>query len=704
MQENNLLATPVRYIKGVGPKKSEVLAAAGIRTIEDILYYLPSRYEDRSVVTKIRQLRIGEQQSVRGEVVSTGDKIARNGMRVFQLVITDGTGFLHAVWFRQPYLKDMFQAGQKVVLYGRVELYDKIQIVQPEYEIVKEGAPESVHMGRIVPVYPLAGEITQKFLRALAHAAVAKAAHSVIERLPAYLMARERLVDAKFAVHAIHFPVSFEALEKAYRRIVFEEFFMLQLALATRRKDLKTKEEGLSHRLEGDLVGRFDRSLPFELTPGQQKAISDIERDLSSGKPMNRLVEGDVGSGKTVIAARALVLTVQNGFQGVIMAPTEILARQHYIHLSELLMPMGVNVALLVGGIDEASRRELCRAIEEGAVDIVVGTHAVIQETVTFKKLGLAVVDEQHKFGVEQRAILKQKGYSPHIMVMTATPIPRTLALTVYGDLDISVIREMPKGRKPIATYWVDEAKRERVYAFIREELAKGRQAYIVCPLIERGRGAAGRGQEEGAGRRDASDAVAMFERISQEIFPDIKAGLLHGRMPAEEKEKVMKGFKKGAVKILVSTVVIEVGIDVPNATVMVVENAERFGLSQLHQLRGRIGRGPHESYCILLADPQTDQARERLKAIEGTLDGFQIAEADLTIRGPGEFFGTRQHGLPEIRFGNILKDFAIMEQARKAAFDVIARDPELAEEHHRLIKSELKARFKDKISLADVA
>lgn len=725
MQDKNLLKTPVRYIKGVGPKKAESLSTLGINTIEDVLYYLPSRYEDRSNFTRIRDLKIGEPQTIRGQIVTMGDKITKTGVRLFQMAVTDQSGTINAVWFRQPYLKNNFKVGEEVILYSRVELYDRVQMIQPEYEIVKDGAAESIHIGRIVPIYSATSELTQKYLRTLTHGATSKFAKSVIERLPTYIMAHEHMVDAKFAVRNIHFPVSFEALEKAYRRIVFEEFFMLQLALAMRRRDLKSEARGLDHALGGDLVEQFTKSLPFELTAGQKKAISDIERDMSSGRPMNRLIEGDVGSGKTIVAAYALTMTVQNGFQGVIMAPTEILARQHFIGLSELLMPLGINVSLLIGGLDQEKRASVYSDIRDGRINIIVGTHAIIQEGVEFKRLGLAVIDEQHKFGVEQRAVLKQKGYTPHIMVMTATPIPRTLALTVYGDLDISIIKELPKGRKPIATYWVDENKREAMYGFVREELKKGRQAYIVCPLIgERsfessyssdsqdeissqkfqGQGSRGRGQDDLLNKRDVQNAAKMFDGIRKNIFPDIAAGLLHGKMASKDKEKIMKDFKKGKIKILVATVVIEVGIDVPNATIMIIENAERFGLSQLHQLRGRIGRGEHESYCILLADPKTEESRERLKAIEGTLDGFQIAEADLNIRGPGEFFGTRQHGLPEIRFGNILKDFDIMERARKEAFEVVSRDPSLTEEHHRLLREALVSRFKEKIELASVA
>jgi len=703
MQEkNNPLKTPVRYFKGVGPKRGVLLSKLGIQTAEDMLYYLPARYEDRSNFTAIKDLRAGEPQTVRGEVITFGTRLTKARQYVFQMALTDQTGFIHAVWFNQPYLKDYFKKGDRVVLHGKVERHEKLQIVQPEYEIVKEDDVDSLNMGRIVPVYASTAGLAQRYLRSLVDEAILKCQKLLHESLPTYILARERLVDIKFAIRNIHFPSTFENLEKAYRRIVFEEFFMLQLALALKKKDMK-KEEGLSHKVGGGLGDSLVKSLAFELTGAQKKAIADIERDMSSSRPMNRLLEGDVGSGKTVVAAYALLVTVQNGFQGVMMAPTEVLARQHFIVLSELLMPLGINVALLIGGIDEKMRGQIYSEILEGKVNIIVGTHALIQEPVAFKKLGLAVIDEQHKFGVTQRAALKQKGYNPHILVMTATPIPRTLALTVYGDLDISIIRELPKGRKPIATYWVEEEKREKVYNFIKEELEKGRQAYVVCPLIKEGPGAPAHETAGGAGRGKGRGAEDIFEKLKNEIFSNYRVGLLHGRMNSKEKEQAMKDFKKGKIDLLVSTVVIEVGVDVANASVMLIENAERFGLAQLHQLRGRIGRGEHESYCILLADPKTDEARGRLKAIEGTLDGFQIAEADLNMRGPGEFFGTRQHGLPEIRFGNILKDFDIMEAARREAFGLIARDPNLVEEHHRLLKDRLASRFRGKFELMSI-
>lgn len=684
----------VRYLKGVGPKKEEILARLGINTVEDIFYYLPRRYEDRSRILPIKDLKPGEHQTVQGEVVTIGGRISKSGMKIFQIAITDQTGFIHAVWFNQPYLKDYFRRGQKVVLYGKVERYDKLQITQPEYEILKGDDTDSIHIGRIVPIYPLTAQITQRYLRALVFTALEKHLKILVDKLPTYIRARQKLVDIKFAVNNIHFPLNFESLEKAYKRIVFEEFFMLQLALALRKKDVKTEGTGIEFKPGGELADTFRGTLPFELTAAQKKVVADIDRDCSSGKPMNRLLEGDVGSGKTVVAAHALVAAAQNGFQAVIMAPTEVLARQHFLTLSELLMPLGVNIALLVKGIAPEAKARLLAEIKNGDVDIAVGTHALIQEAVEFKKLGLAVIDEQHKFGVTQRSMLRQKGHNPHILIMTATPIPRTLALTVYGDLDISMIKEMPKGRKPIATYWVEEEKREKVYNFVREELLKGRQAFIVCPLIE--------GRPDGT-RGAAKGAVELFEKLKKEIFPDFEVALLHGRMQLKEKDKVMRDFKKGKTKVLVSTVVIEVGIDVANATVMLIENADRFGLAQLHQLRGRVGRGTHESYCILLANPSTEEARKRLEAVEDTLDGFQIAEADLDIRGPGEFFGTRQHGLPEIRFGNILKDFDIMELARKESFALIAKDPELKEEHHRGLKESLRGRFRGKLDLIKV-
>ncbi|MBI4335790.1 MAG: ATP-dependent DNA helicase RecG [Candidatus Omnitrophica bacterium] len=690
--QQNILNTAVQYIKGVGPKRAEFLNKMGLHTILDMLYNLPRRYEDRSRFTPISKAVIGQPHTIKGQVMAFGFKNTKRGVSIFQVAIGDNTGIIYAMWFNQPFVKKYFKVGQKIILYGKVDRYDVLVINQPEYEILEqdETEDESAHIGRIVPIYSLTKDVTQRFIRALTKMVVERYFRFLQDALPTKIRAKSRLVDIRFAINNIHFPASDENLKRAYRRIVFEEFFILQCAIALKKKGVKV-EEGLAHKTEGELIEAFKKNIPFELTKGQQEAMRRIELDMKSPKPMNRLLEGDVGSGKTIVAAYALTLTVQSGFQGVIMVPTEILAEQHYLNLSRALVPLGINVALLIHSVPEAAKEKIKREIKEGQVNIVVGTHALIQEDVEFKKLGLCVVDEQHKFGVMQRDVLRKKGLRPDVLVMTATPIPRTLALTVYGDLDISIIRELPKGRKPISTYWVEDEKRERIYNFIREQVKEGRQAYIVCPRIYEGESS------------EILAAAQMYEKLKNEIFNDLRIGLIHGDLPGDEKDKVMRAFKKGKIDILVSTVVIEVGIDVPNATVMLIENAERFGLAQLHQLRGRIGRGEHESYCILLANPKTEYAKKRLEALTETVDGFAIAEEDLEIRGPGEFFGTQQSGLPEIRFGNIVADMEIMEQARKEAFEVIHSDPNLTLPEHRLIKENLYSRFKGRVDLIHV-
>lgn len=701
-------ASDIRYLKGVGPKRSGTLNKLGINTVEDLLYYLPRRHEDRSNFTLIKDLKIGQLQTVKGNVLTSGVHRTKRGINVFQLALGDKTGVIYCVWFNQPFLKKLFKKDDEIIVYGKVERYDKLQINHPEYEIVppspeeesKEGmlrrtSASSLNLGRIVPVYPLTEEVTQRYMRLLAHEAIGRFAFSVKEALPANIRARNRLVDSGFAIRNIHFPVSFENLDRAYKRLVFEEFFILQLALALKKKDAKTSAPGIRHRLDARLVDSFKKLFPFELTQSQLKAINEIQIDMASPKPMNRLLEGDVGSGKTAVAIYALLLTIQNGYQAAVMAPTEILARQHYINTSELLMPLGINVRLLVSGLKPENKTGIKNEIEKGQADIVIGTHALIWEDVAFRKLGLVVIDEQHKFGVAQRQLLRKKGESPDVLVMTATPIPRTLALTVYGDLDISVIRELPKGRYPITTYCIEEEKRQSVYEFIREEAKKGRQTYIVYPRIT----APVRNSEQ----ERLKAATAMYNKLQEEVFPDLRMGLLHGRMSTSGKNNIMEKFKDKKIDILVSTTVIEVGIDIPNASCMVIENAERFGLSQLHQLRGRIGRGDYASYCILLGRPKTENARKRFDTMAETQDGFRVAEEDLELRGPGEFFGTRQHGLPELRFGNILKDFEIMEQARAEAFRLVAEDPNLASPRNFLIKERLKKRFAGRLDLIKV-
>lgn len=691
-QDKFMLHTPVQYIKGVGPKRAKLLNQLGVNTIEDMFFNLPRRYEDRSKFSPISKVVIGQFHTIKGKVLTFGTKSTKRGISIFQVAIGDSTGVIYAMWFNQPFVKKFFKVGQGIILYGKVDMYNVPVINQPEYEILEEKDHEedSAHIGRIVPIYPLTKDITQRFIRSLAKAVVERYSRFLQDALPTRLRAKNKLVDIRFAMVNIHFPASDENLKRAYNRIVFEEFFILQLAIALKRKDIKI-EEGIMHKIEGELIEAFKRSIPFELTKGQLEAVRHIEEDMKNPKPMNRLLEGDVGSGKTVVAAHALVLTVQNGFQGAIMVPTEILAEQHYLSLSKLLIPLGINIALLIHSVPKSSKEQLKQQIREGKVDIVVGTHALLQEDVEFKQLGLCVIDEQHKFGVTQRDIMRKKGLTPDVLVMTATPIPRTLALTVYGDLDISVIRELPPGRRPISTYLVDDEKRDRVYKFIEEQVREGRQAYIVYPRIYE------------SASSEVLAATEMYERFKNEQFKELKVGLIHGDIPADEKDKIMSAFKKGKIDILVSTVVIEVGIDVPNASVMVIENAERFGLAQLHQLRGRIGRGKHDSYCILLSDPRTEDAKKRLKALTETVDGFAIAEEDLELRGPGEFFGTHQHGLPEIRFGNIVADMEIMEQARREAFELVRMDPNLSAAEHKTLRGNLRSRFKGQADLIHV-
>jgi len=686
------LHTPIRYIKGVGPKIAEYLGRLDIVTVEDLLYHLPRRYEDRSKFSPIKEAPIGKYSAIKGEVLTFGVRRSKKGMQVLEVAVGDRSGVIYGVWFNQPFLKKFFKVGQRIVLYGKVERYKKLQMNQPEYEILKENEEAvSIHIGKITPIYPLTQDVNQRFLRNTAKRALDGHINHTDEILPTPIRARNKLVDIRFAIYNIHFPSNFDALNRAYRRIVFDEFFILQVAVALKRSSVKIAMDGLKHELKDEWLDTFKDNLPFELTKGQEKVIREIEQDMVSEKKMNRLLQGDVGSGKTVVAAYAAYLTVKNGHQAAIMVPTEILAEQHYVNLLRLFLPLNMRVELLVSGLSDEAKNQAREGLANGEVDIIIGTHSLIQETVDFKKLGLIVVDEQHKFGVGQRAQLRKKGWNPDVLVMTATPIPRTLALTVYGDLDISTIKEKPTGRREILTYLAQDAERDKVYELIRGELKKGRQAYIVSPRIE------------GSPESLLKSATEMYEELRSRPFKDFSVGLIHGKMSTEEKEKVMSHFKKGNINILVSTVVIEVGIDVPNATVMVIENAERFGLSQLHQLRGRIGRGEHISFCILLGDPKTDASERRLAVMVESSDGFKIAEEDLDIRGPGEIFGTRQHGLPEVRFGNIARDMEIMDIARKEAFELVRNDSKLADSHNAYIREELNRRFRGKLDLIKV-
>jgi ATP-dependent DNA helicase RecG len=561
----------------------------------------------------------------------------------------------------------------------------------PDFEIVEEGEDETLHTGRLVPIYRLTEGLPQRWLRSLLWRVVGEHAAKVPEILPDAVRRRREVIPLPQAVRAIHFPQTDEELSAARRRLVFDDFLLLQLGLAIRRQR-EGRARGIAIEPAGDLVGRLRRTLPFRLTAAQERVWGEIRRDLAEPYAMNRLLQGDVGSGKTIVAAMAILTAVEAGYQAALMAPTEILAEQHLMTLRQLLPPLGVPVALLTSAIKGREREALLDGVASGGIPCLVGTHALIQEGVEFHRLGLAVADEQHRFGVVQRAMLRRKGDNPHVLVMTATPIPRTLALTLYGDLDVSVIDEMPPGRQPIVTVSRAEGKRAQIYAFLRQQIKEGRQGYVVCPLVE---------ESEAT---DLKAATLMAERLQKEVFPDLRVGLLHGRMGLVEKEAAMMAFKAGEIHILVSTTVIEVGIDVPNASVMLVEHAERFGLTQLHQLRGRVGRGSWKSYCILLESGRlSDEARRRLEAMTQTNDGFRIAEVDLELRGPGDFFGTRQSGLPEFRVADLLRDGRVLEEARQEAFALVAADPDLAQPEHRGLRAALLARWRGKLDLASV-
>jgi ATP-dependent DNA helicase RecG len=687
------LSISARFIKGVGPARLAFLNRLGIETVRDLLYCLPRRYEDRSKIRRVNEAEPGKFETIKVKVFTFGDRTTKKGMNIFQMAVGDSTGVIHATWFNQPYMKDKFKIGQELILYGKVEkVSGYLQINNPEYEILTGTKEDSVHMGRIVPIYPLTENLNQRWLRNILKFTVDEYADSIVDMLPYDIRQRNNLMLLKGAIQSVHFPVSEVVLEKARRRLIFDEFFLLQIGIAMRRASIKIDLSGYAHRVEGDLIKKFKDSLPFKFTKSQESVIKEIEKDMSSPKPMNRLLQGDVGSGKTIVALYALILTVQNGYQGALMVPTEILAEQHYRNIENLLKGQGVRIVLLSGDLKPEERQRRRLMIETGEVDIVIGTHALIQEGVRFKRLGLAVIDEQHKFGVMQRSLLRSKSMNPDILVMTATPIPRTLAMTVYGDLDISIIDELPPGRRDIKTIYFEEKNCKKAYKIAGEQVKIGRQVYVVYPIIDESE------------KSDLRAAVKMHKELT-ELFADLKIGLLHGRMKTAEKEKSMKDFKDKNIDILVSTIVVEVGVDIQNASVMIIEHAERFGLSQLHQLRGRIGRGEYISYCILVADPKSEEAKRRIQAMLKTQDGFKIAEEDLEIRGPGEFFGTKQHGLPELKVGNIIRDRGLLELARKEASELIRKDRYLRRPEHRHIREHLKKKYNiESLGLAAVA
>jgi ATP-dependent DNA helicase RecG len=654
-------------LKGVGPKRAADLARAGLTTVEDLLYRFPIRYEDRSRLLPIASLRPGQTAAIAGRVLSCHLRSTRRpGFRVFEALIGDPTGALRVSWLNQPFLRDVFAIGQHVALFGTVELrgHGGLQLTNPQYEILDDEDDQPIHTGRIVPVYERAGGVTPKMQRRIVHDALGRLTADLPDPLPESVRFRLGLPSRMAALHAAHFPPADASVEElnrfqttAQRRLIFEEAFLFQTGVLAKRLEVGSESKPVPV-VVNDRVRKSARTvLPFSLTSGQKRALSEIVADMRRSQPMNRLLQGDVGAGKTIVALLAAVVAMENDLQVALMAPTEILAEQHFLVVSRLLQSLRFRAALLTSGMSPANRRRALGEIESGGVQLVVGTHALLQGDVQFKQLGLIVIDEQHRFGVVQRASLRAKSLHPDVLVMTATPIPRTLALTLYGDFDVSVIRELPPGRTPVKTLAKPDSRRDDVHRFVRTELEKGRQAYIVYPLVEQ------------SVKIDLAAATEMADHLAHDVFPDFRVGLLHGRMKAGTKERVMKAFAAGELNVLVSTTVIEVGVDVPNASVMVVEHAERFGLSQLHQMRGRVGRGSHPSYCFLLYQaPLSDEARARLQALGETSDGFELAERDLQIRGPGDFFGTRQAGLPTFRMIDLVRDRELLDRARVEA------------------------------------
>jgi ATP-dependent DNA helicase RecG len=750
------LDTPAQYVKGIGPRLAEVVAAKGITTVEDLLYYLPFRYEDRLNPRRVGELRAGEMASVIAEV-RTSALFRTRRMPLFELTVGDpvlpqpvsrpplsrpdapGGVFLNpalrstlkCIWFNGTYLKDRFQPGQLVALYGKVEQStrgrERLQLINPQFEILDDREPEAVagstEIGRIVPIYESAGggKVTSRWFRRVIHGVLENLTPDVADAIPEAVRRRMTLMPRREAFRLAHWPEESARLEDllaartpAHTRLIFEELFFLELGLELKRKRMRALP-GVAFGIDPKVRDAIKRILPFHPTTAQKRVLKEIADDMKQPAPMRRLLQGDVGSGKTIVALQAAIIAIENGYQAALMAPTEILATQHYLSARRILENAGYRIVLLTGSLDEGRKRDIRRHIAQGNAQLVIGTHALIEEKVEFGNLGLVIVDEQHRFGVMQRLSLMKKALAPEevgasaaqstldrrppadlqpdTLVMTATPIPRTLALTLYGDLDVSILDEMPPGRTPIVTRRVGDERADEVFAFVRKQVAAGHQAYVVYPVIEE--------NEE----KEIKAATRMYDEIRRRILPDLRIGLLHGRLDADQKDEIMRRFQAGQVDVLVSTTVIEVGVDVPNATVMVIEHAERFGLAQLHQLRGRIGRGAAKSFCVLMTGGKvTPEAEQRLDTMVRTTDGFEIAETDLQLRGPGEFFGTRQAGLPGFRVANLVRDRELLEAARREAATVVSgKDPEVSPQELSRALVHLRSHWQRRYGLVEV-
>ncbi len=726
---NGQSSTEIQYVKGVGPVRAAVLKTIGVDSLQKLLYYFPYDYLDRSRITKIKKLpkliEAGNEVTIIGSVFRTELKYTRNRKKIFFLTIKDETGYLSCVFYGAvDWFQKAFEVGEILAISSVPELdkYNRVQFIHPEFDRLKTKDEEDetdwnslLHTGAIIPKYSSSEELRNAGLdnrgfRRILRNAINNNLNSLTEHLPREILQRNTLLDIYSSIKMIHFPKSYAERDHALRRLKFDELFYFQLLMAFRKRELRGELKGIQFKLLRSMTAKLKASLSFDLTNAQNRVIQEIHNDMMQPVPMNRLLQGDVGSGKTIVALFAMLTAIENGYQCALMAPTEILAEQHWRSIKNFLKDIPVNIRLLVGGQKKKLRDDVLEDVRRGTANIVIGTHALIQEHVQFANLGFVVIDEQHRFGVSQRALLREKGkQNPDVLVMTATPIPRTLSLTVYGDLDVSIIDELPKGRKEIRTAVRFDKDKTKIFNFVRAEVKKGRQAYVVYPLIEESE------------KIDLKAAVKEYEYLSTKIFPEYSIGLLHGRLSSEEKDELMQRFKKNEIQILVATTVIEVGIDIPNSTIMIIENAERFGLSQLHQLRGRVGRGAEQSYCILITDEnftkrtlqlatnraeahrEVNVTKKRLETMVNTNDGFVIAEVDLELRGAGDYFGTRQSGLPGFRLANIISDADLLTVARKEAFDIVERDPHLARSEHKNIRKEFELVFKDLLSLVRV-
>lgn len=665
--------SPVSLMKGIGEQRERKLQKLGISTIEDLLTHYPREYKDRSEILKIADLPMDESSTFLAQVKEEGQNSCHGRLIYTRMKVYDETGSVGVLWYNQPYMKNSLKIGEWYLFSGKLQKkYGRTEILSPEVERIGENFAG----GRIIPVYPASEGISQKILRNLMEDALSQMQGGMREELPLWLRKEYKLAERNFAIENIHFPKTEQGFYDARRRLVFEELFILQTALFQLKHTLEDSGEGIILKKKKALQ-EAENLIPFALTNAQKRVLKEIEKDMTSGKIMNRLVQGDVGSGKTAVAMVAAYWAIKNGYQVTIMAPTEVLANQHFESFQKIFQPAGIKVVLLTGSLKAKEKREALEQVKNGEAQMIVGTHAVIQKGVEYHNLGLAITDEQHRFGVRQRSTLAEKGENVHTLVMTATPIPRTLALILYGDLDISIIDELPPGRQKIDTSAVDSRYHQRIYTFIQKHVKEGRQAYVICPMIEENE------------KLEVQNVLDYTEVLKNEL-PECRVSCVHGKMKAKEKQEIMDSFAAGNIDVLVSTTVIEVGINVPNATIMLIENAERFGLAQLHQLRGRVGRGSEKSYCILVSDTKTKVAKERMKTMTESEDGFVISEKDLKLRGPGEFFGIRQHGLPELKIADLYKDMAILKEAQSAAAELLKKDRFLEEEEHLLLKEHI--------------